>query len=69
MMLKQNMNSLSEVQLEIMNALMGYQDAKNQTNKKQATKRLFTARRAIEERREMNGLAKEIDREAWYDSL
>ncbi len=69
MMLKHNTNPLNEVQLEIMNALMGYEDDKNLTSKKQATKRLFKARRAIEERRERHSLAKHIDREAWYDSL
>ena len=68
-MLKQNTNTLNEVQLEIMNALMGYKDVKNLTHKKQATRRLFKARRAIEERRERHSLAKDIDREAWYDSL
>lgn len=68
-MLKQNTSPLNEVQLEIMNALMGYEDDKNLISKKQATKRLFRARRAIEERRERDSLAKYIDREAWYDSL
>ncbi|BBB31610.1 PA3496 family putative envelope integrity protein [Neptunomonas japonica] len=68
-MLKHNTNPLNEVQLEIMNALMGYEDDKNLISKKQATKRLFQARRAIEERRERHSLAKHIDREAWYDSL
>ena len=68
-MLKQDTNTLNEVQLEIMNALMGYKDVRNLINKKQATKRLFKVRRAIEERRERHSLAKDINREAWYDSL
>jgi hypothetical protein len=68
-MLKQNINHLSEVQIEIINTFMGYDDVKNIDNKKQATKRLFKARRAIEEHREMRTLTKVIDRKAWFDSL
>lgn len=68
-MLKHNSDLLNEVQLELMNTLMGYEDTKKLHNKKLATKRLLKVRRGIEERREQFNLAKEIDREAWFDSL
>lgn len=68
-MLKKNADRLSEIQLEIMNTLMGYEDTKKLHNKKQATRRLFKARRAIEEHREIRKLATVLDRKAWFDSL
>lgn len=68
-MLKQNPNLLNEVQLVLMNTLMGYEDTKKLHHKRLATKRLLKARRGIEERREQHKLAKEINREAWFDSL
>lgn len=68
-MLKQNADRLNEIQLELMNSLMGYEDTKNLHIKKQATTRLFKARRAIEEHREIRNLATVLDRKAWFDSL
>ncbi|SIS39912.1 PA3496 family putative envelope integrity protein [Neptunomonas antarctica] len=68
-MMKQKISHLSEVQIEIINTFMGYEDVKNLDNKKQAVKRLFRARRAIEEHRERRNLTKVIDREVWFDEL
>mgnify|MGYP005990224983 CR=1 FL=1 len=68
-MLKQNADLLNEVQLELMNTLMGYEDTKKLHRKRLATKRLLKARRGIEERHEQHNLAKDIDKEAWFDSL
>lgn len=68
-MLNQKTNNLTEVQIEVIDALIGYEEEEKIKSKQQASRRLLAARRAIETRREERLLAKEINDEAWFDNL
>ncbi|WP_246077557.1 PA3496 family putative envelope integrity protein [Neptunomonas concharum] len=68
-MLNQKTATLSHVQIEVIDTLIGFEEEEKIRNKQQASKRLLAARRAIEAHREEVRLSKEIDREAWFDDI
>lgn len=68
-MLNQKRNDLSEVQIEVIDTLIGYEEEEKIKTKQLASRRLLAARRAIEERREEKRLEQEINEEAWFEDL
>lgn len=68
-MLNQKTRSLSDTQIEVIDALIGYEEEEKLRNKQLASQRLLAARRAIEDRREQQRIAKELDDDAWFDAL
>lgn len=67
-MLNQKTRSLSDTQIEVIDALIGFEEEEKLRNKQLASQRLLAARRAIEDRREQQRIAKELD-DAWFDAL
>lgn len=68
-MLNQKRNDLSEVQIEVIDTLIGYEEEEKIKTKQLASRRLLAARRAIEERKEAQRLEKEINEDAWFEDL
>ncbi len=68
-MLNQKISNLSPVVIEVIDALIGYDDEEKIRHKARASKRTLAARRAIEEHREKRSLAKNVDEEAWFDDI
>jgi hypothetical protein len=68
-MLNQKISNLSPVVIEVIDALIGYEDEEKIRNKERASRRTLAARRAIEAHREKRNLAKDVDEEAWFDDI
>lgn len=67
-MLNQKSGNLSDVQIEIIDTLIGYNDGEKQRTKHVASQRLLAARRAIEAHREQKRLEKEAS-DTWFDEI
>lgn len=68
-MLNQKTSDLSNVQIEVIDTLIGFEEEEKIKSKQLASKRLLAARRAIEEHREAQRLAEDIDQDAWFGEL
>ncbi len=68
-MLNQKRSDLSEVQIEVIDTLIGYAEEEKIKTKQLASRRLLAARRGIEEPKEKKRSAHNINVEPWFDDL
>ncbi len=67
MLIRKNQN-LNEIQTEIFDLLIGFEDEAKISLKKSASKRALAARRAIERHYEDKALARDLNEE-WFDDF